>query len=140
MICYGAILNLEDCRQDGANSLRGSGRCDTWPSSGRSPARRNAGRACLLQGTENGSQSIVSAFREGLATFGSVEATTCGLIIASPAAIPAVSDAEELVNLRPDVVFAFTGRRPEPFSSAHQSSRSCSWGAAIRPQVLWCAT
>jgi putative ABC transport system substrate-binding protein len=59
------------------------------------------------------------AFREGLATFGWVEGRNLRLDYrffgGDPARLAAY--AEELVNLRPDVISRSAGRRPGPFSS-----------------------
>ena len=57
------------------------------------------------------SQSILDAFREGLATFGWVEGRNLRIdyrrFSGDPG--PLAADVEELVNLRPDVIFALAG-------------------------------
>jgi putative tryptophan/tyrosine transport system substrate-binding protein len=56
------------------------------------------------------SQSISATFREGLATFGWVEGRNLRIdyrFAGDPSRLAA--DAEELVNLRPDVIFAYSG-------------------------------
>jgi putative tryptophan/tyrosine transport system substrate-binding protein len=69
-------------------------------------AQRRVG--ALLSGPDN--QSYFDAFREGLATFGWVEGHSLRLdhrFAGDPSSLAAY--AEELVNLRPDVIFALTG-------------------------------
>jgi putative ABC transport system substrate-binding protein len=77
----------------------------------------------LIYGTENDPrlQSNVVAFREGLATFGWAEGRNLRIdyrFVGDPSRLAA--DAEELVNLRPDVIFALSG----PVAAAVQQRTS----------------
>jgi putative tryptophan/tyrosine transport system substrate-binding protein len=74
-------------------------------------AQRRVG--ALLFGRDNDPmyQSVLGAFREGLATFGWVEGRNLRIDYRSAAGDPSrlAADAEELVNLRPEVIFVVTG-------------------------------
>jgi putative ABC transport system substrate-binding protein len=81
----------------------------TWPFARLFAAEARLG--ALVYGTENGYQSIVGAFREGLATFGWVEGRNLPIDyrFAGGDRGRLAAYAEELVNLRPDVIFVFGG-------------------------------
>jgi putative tryptophan/tyrosine transport system substrate-binding protein len=75
------------------------------------PTARSGGAAPswrFAKHPQNRSQSIVVAFREGLAAFGWVEGRNLRIDFRFAGGDPSAY-AEELVNLRPDVIFALTG-------------------------------
>jgi putative ABC transport system substrate-binding protein len=86
----------------------GVGSAATWPFARPLAAEAQRRVGALLSSPEN--QSALDAFRDGLATFGWVEGRNLWIdyrFAGDPSRLAA--DAEELVNLRPEVIFAFTG-------------------------------
>src|SRR5215469_3812256 len=89
--------------------IAGLGGAAAWPFT-RPLAAEVQRRVGALQILGGFNQSNLDAFREGLATFGWVEGRNLRIdyrFVGDPSRLAA--DAEELVNLRPDVIFAFTG-------------------------------
>jgi putative tryptophan/tyrosine transport system substrate-binding protein len=81
------------------------------PPFGRSPvrSRRRVGAFALLSSPED--HSALDAFWEGLATFGWVEGRNLRIDYRVSRDPRRLTDyAEELVNLRPDVIFVFPGQ------------------------------
>jgi putative ABC transport system substrate-binding protein len=81
----------------------------TWPLTRplAAEAQRRVGALLILNGPN---QSAFDAFREGLATFGWVEGRNLRIdyrFAGDPSRLAAY--AEELVNLRPEVIFALSG-------------------------------
>jgi putative tryptophan/tyrosine transport system substrate-binding protein len=73
-------------------------------------AQRRLGALLFGRADDPVDQALLGAFREGLATFGWVEGRSLRMdyrFSGDPSRLAA--DAEELVNLRPDVIFAGTG-------------------------------
>jgi putative tryptophan/tyrosine transport system substrate-binding protein len=92
--------------------IAGLGGAVTWPFARPLTAEAQRRVGALGFGRDDGPvfQSILAAFREGLATFGWVEDRNLRIDYRSfgdPSRLAAY--AEELVNLRPDVIFALTG-------------------------------
>src|SRR5215470_2955443 len=92
--------------------IAGLGGAVAWPFARPLAAEAQRPVGALLNGAENDprSQSTVVAFREGLATFGWVEGRNLRIDYRFSAGDPArlAAYAEELVNLRPDVIFAYS--------------------------------
>src|SRR5215470_9263917 len=109
--------------------IAGLGGAVAWPFARplAAEAQRRVGALLNLPENDPRSQSEVVAFREGLATFGWVEGRNLRIDYRFSGGYLSrlAAGAEELVNLRPEVILALSGRRPGPFSSAHQSSRLC---------------
>jgi putative ABC transport system substrate-binding protein len=83
----------------------------TWPFARplAAEAQRRVGALLISPGNN---QSELNAFREGLATFGWVEGRNLRIdyrLAGDPSRLAADADAEELVNLRPEVIFALSG-------------------------------
>jgi putative tryptophan/tyrosine transport system substrate-binding protein len=92
--------------------IAGLGSAATWPFSRPLAAEAQRHVGALLYGTDNDPlyRSLLGAFREGLKTFGWVEGRNVRIdyrFSGDPSRL--ATDAEELVNLRPDVIFALTG-------------------------------
>ena len=93
--------------------IAGLGGAATWPLARPLAAEAQRRVGALLDAPENdpGSRSIVVAFQEGLATFGWVEGRNLRIDFRFAGRdltrLPAY--AEELVSLRPDVIFAMSG-------------------------------
>jgi len=88
--------------------IAGLGGAVSWPLARPLAAEAQRRVGALLSSPDN--QSILDAFRDGLATFGWVEGRNLRIdyrFAGDPSRLAA--DAEELVNLRPDVIFAFSG-------------------------------
>src|SRR5262249_972282 len=80
----------------------------TWPFARPLAAEGQRHVGALLSSPDN--QSALDAFRDGLATFGWAECRNLRIdyrFAGDPSRLSA--DAEELVNLRPDVIFAYSG-------------------------------
>jgi putative tryptophan/tyrosine transport system substrate-binding protein len=95
----------------------------TWPFARLLAAEAQRRVGVLLNVTENDPryQSVVGAFREGLATFGWVESRNLQIdyrLGGDPARLAAY--AEELVNLRSEVIFALSG--PAPAAAQQRTS------------------
>jgi putative tryptophan/tyrosine transport system substrate-binding protein len=89
--------------------IAGLGGAVSWPVARplAAEAQRRVGALLILNGLN---QSNFDAFREGLATFGWIEGRNLRIdyrFSGDPSRLAA--DAEELVNLRPDVIFALSG-------------------------------
>jgi putative tryptophan/tyrosine transport system substrate-binding protein len=83
-----------------------------WPLAARAAeTQRRLGALLFGRDDDPVYQSVLGAFREGLATFGWVEGRNLGIDYRFAGGDPSrlAADAEELVNLRPDVIFAGTG-------------------------------
>jgi putative tryptophan/tyrosine transport system substrate-binding protein len=90
--------------------IAGLGGAAAWPLTRplAAEAQRRVGALLFGRNDDPQYQSILGAFREGLATFGWVEGRNLRIDHrGDPSRLAA--DAEELVNLRPDVIFAGTG-------------------------------
>ena len=88
--------------------IAGLGGAVSWPLARPLAAEAQRRVGALLSSPDN--QSILDAFRDGLATFGWVEGRNLRIdyrFAGDPSRLAA--DAEGLVNLRPDVIFAFSG-------------------------------
>ena len=84
--------------------IAGLGGAVAWPFARPHAAEGQRQVGALLSSPEN--QSALDAFRDGLATFGWVEGHNLRIdyrFAGDPSRLAA--DAEELVNLRPDVIF-----------------------------------
>ena len=97
--------------------IAGLGSAATWPFA-RPLAAEAQRRVGALGGVDNDPRAtvtsqtgILDAFSEGLAKFGWVEGRNLRIDYRFAGGDPSrlAADAEELVNLRPDVIFAFTG-------------------------------
>jgi putative tryptophan/tyrosine transport system substrate-binding protein len=108
-------LNLEDCRVKRREFIAGLGGATTWPFARLFAAEAQRRVGALLNITYNDrryyAQSILGALREGLAASGWVEGHNLGIDYRFAGSDPGrlAAYAEELVNLRPDVIFALTG-------------------------------
>jgi putative tryptophan/tyrosine transport system substrate-binding protein len=83
-----------------------------WPLAARAAeTQRRLGALLFGRDDDPVYQSVLGAFREGLATFGWVEGRNLGIDYRFAGGDPSrlAADAEELVNLRPDVIFATGG-------------------------------
>jgi putative ABC transport system substrate-binding protein len=93
--------------------IAGLGGVVAWPFAGPLAAEVQRRVGVLLTASENDPryQSILGAFREGLATFGWVEGRNLRIDYRFSGSDPSrlAAYAEELVNLRPDVILAYTG-------------------------------
>ena len=93
--------------------IAGLGGAAAWPFT-RPLAAEAQRRVGVLTQSDNDpwTQSRLGAFREGLATFGWVEGRNLRIDYRFAGGDPSrlAADAEELVNLRPDVIFAYTLR------------------------------
>jgi putative tryptophan/tyrosine transport system substrate-binding protein len=92
--------------------IAGLGGAVAWPFARPLAAEAQRRLSALLFGRDDDPlyHSVWGAFREGLATFGWVEGRNLRIdyrFAGDPSGLAA--DAEELVNLRPDVIFAGTG-------------------------------
>jgi putative ABC transport system substrate-binding protein len=93
--------------------IAGLGGAAAWPLAARAQGER-VRRVGVLTQSDNDprTQSVLGAFREGLATFGWVEGRNLRIDYRFSGGDSArlAAYAEELVNLRPDVIFAYTLR------------------------------
>jgi putative tryptophan/tyrosine transport system substrate-binding protein len=93
--------------------IAGVGGAVVWPFARPLAAEAQRRMGALLFGRDDDPvyQSILGAFREELATFGWVEGRNLRIDYRFAGGDPSrlAADAEELVNLRPDVIFAGTG-------------------------------
>jgi ABC-type uncharacterized transport system substrate-binding protein len=125
------FLNLEGLQMRRREFIAGLGGVVAWPFTRPLAAEAQRRVGALLISPDN--QSILDAFRKGLAAFGWVEGRNLRIdyrFAGDPSRLAA--DAEELVNLRPDVIFAFSGPAALAVSAAHISHPDCVRG---RPQV-----
>jgi putative ABC transport system substrate-binding protein len=101
-------------------------------------AQRRVG-ALINSSTENDPvfQSIVGAFREGLATFGWVEGRNLRIDYRFSGGDPGrlAACAEELVNLRPEVILAMTG--PAAKAVQQRTSVICAGRPRCKSQPAW---
>jgi putative tryptophan/tyrosine transport system substrate-binding protein len=93
--------------------IAGFGGAVAWPFARPLAAEAQRRLGALLFGRDDDPvyQSVLAAFREGLATFGWVEGRNLRIDYRFAGGDPSrlAADAEELVNLGPDVIFAGTG-------------------------------
>jgi hypothetical protein len=100
-----------------------------------------AGAAERIGCAESAAHPAIAVFRERLAMLGWVEGGNLRMDyrFAGGDPDPLAAYAEELVNLRPDLIFAFNGQVARAFSNGQRPSRLFSWAVATRPRVVWSA-
>jgi putative tryptophan/tyrosine transport system substrate-binding protein len=93
--------------------IAGMGGTAAWPFARplAAEAQRRVGALVYAADNDPRLQSILGAFREGLATFGWAEGRNLRIDYRFAGGDPSrpAADAQELANLRPDVIFAYTG-------------------------------
>jgi putative tryptophan/tyrosine transport system substrate-binding protein len=90
--------------------IAGLGGATAWPFAGPLAAEAQHRVGALINSTDPQYQSILAAFREGLVTFGWAEGRNLRIDYRLSGGEPSslAAYAEELVNLRPDVILAYT--------------------------------
>jgi putative ABC transport system substrate-binding protein len=107
-----------------------------WPLAARAQQTESVRRiGALFSGAKDdpGVQSSIAAFRERLAMLGWIEGGNLRIdyrFAADPAAY-----AEEMVNLRPDLILALTGFGARALQQRTAVMRLFSWAVATRPRL-----
>jgi ABC-type uncharacterized transport system substrate-binding protein len=91
-------------------------------------------------GPEKIESLVLRAFREGLATFGWAEGRNLRIDYRTSGFDPSrlAANTEELVNLRPDVIFALTGLAAQAVQQRTSVIPIVFVGGLMRCYLVWC--
>jgi putative ABC transport system substrate-binding protein len=112
------------------------GSAATWPLAARAQQDGRMRRVGLLMIGGGLADSLLQpAFREGMAKLGWVEGRNLRIDVRAPAGPRLAADAEELANLHPDVIFAYTGAALRAAQRATQTTPIVFVGGGDPAQV-----